>query len=252
MPAPFRSRSVPLLLLSAALACAAPTVAQEVPRTSLVARTIRVSGVGEVRAKPDEARIELAVETQAPTARAAGEENARIAERVIAALVRAGVPRGEIETRGYSLFPDYREPRPDDTDPVIRGYRAANMVSVRTERLDRVGALIDVALGAGANRLNGIGFGLRNDAAPRAAALREAVAEARRAAEVMAAALGVRLGPVLDASTGVDPRPPFPMPAYRMDMAVAQSASARTPIEPGEQTVAATASLVFAVGADIR
>ena len=250
MLASFRLAPTALGIVTVAVFGATPPMAaqQTVPRAEPAQRTIRVTGVGEQRVAPDEARIELAVETQAPTARAAGDQNARAMERVITALVRAGVPRGEIETRGYSVYPDYRDPRPGDTVPQIRSYRAANTVSARTEQLDRVGALIDVALGAGANRLNGIMFGLRNDAAPRAAALRNAVAQARRDAETMASALGVQLGSILDASTASAPAAPYPMPvAYRMaaDMETAQSV--RTPIQPGEQTVTATASLVFGI-----
>lgn len=258
MTVPFRSsfRGAALAGIGALALLAAPLGAQQpVPRAELPPRTIRVSGVGEARAQPDEARVELAVETQARTARAAGEENARIMQRVIDALVQAGVPRDEIETRGYSVFPEYddRQPRPmvdtviGDAEPRIRGYRAVNTVAFRTTALDRVGQLIDVALGAGANRLNGVGFGLRDDDAVRAEALRNAVADARRAAETMATALGVRLGAVVDASTDSTPIRPYPAGvAFRVaDAEMAQSV--RTPIEPGEQTVTATASLVYAI-----
>ena len=51
-------------------------------------RTIRVDGVGEVKVAPDEAFIDVAVETLAPTAKAAAEENARKMDKVITALVQ--------------------------------------------------------------------------------------------------------------------------------------------------------------------
>lgn len=207
-------------------------------------RRIRVQGVGEVRVMPDQAQISFAVETFAPSARAAGEENARTMERVMAALVAAGVPRRDLETQNYSVFPEYvhgeqgREPR-------IRGYRVSNQVLLTTRELDRVGPLIDVALGAGANRMNGLNFSVTDSDAATMTALTQAVGRARRAAETMAAALGVGLGPVMQASTSTAPPPPVQREMHR-EMAV-RARAADTPIDPGEQVVRATISLVFAI-----
>lgn len=211
-------------------------------------RTIRVSGTGEAQARPDAARLVFAVETFAETARAAGQENAGIMEQVIQALVAAGVPRGDIETRSYTVFPEYDhdQPRPQRAAPRVRGYRANNQVVLRTGQLERLGELVDQALSAGANRMDGISFELREAEAVRAEALRRAVERARASAQTIASALGVRLGPVLDASTGVTPVPPGPMPmAARAEMA--QDIAVLTPIEPGEQTVRAQVSLIFAI-----
>jgi uncharacterized protein len=237
-------------IVAGVMAAAMPARAQVGTPMMMDQRTIRVSGVGEVNAEPDLATIQFAVETTGETAQEAGAANADLMDRVIQALVGAGVTRERIETTGYSLYPEYaRPPRGAETDPpVIRGYRASNHVSVESGDLEGLGRLIDVGLAAGANRLNGIFFELRNSEAAEAEALREAVQSARASAETMAAALGVTLGEVLDASTSSEP----PRPMYRavaresvqmMDMA----AAAPTPIEPGEQTVRAVASLVFAI-----
>lgn len=241
-----RTRLLLPWLASAALATAlvAPAAAQTPPTAPQAPRTIRVSAVGEVQVTPDQAALDLAVETLASTARAAGEENARRMERVIQALVAAGVPRADIATRNYSIYPEY-EPVEGGEAPRVRGYRVNNTVSVETRDLARVGPLIDAALAAGANRVDGVRFSLSNPQAAGNRALRQAVEQARASAETMAAALGVRLGRVLDASTGVEP-PVFPMPRFEAaDMAM--RAAAPTPIQPGEQTVRATATLVFEI-----
>jgi uncharacterized protein len=215
-------------------------------------RVIRVSGTGEVRATPDVAHLDLAVETTGATARAAGEENARAMDRVIRALVAAGVARADIQTRGYSLFPEYAQPdrppmpRPGagaaEQQPRIVGYRASNTVTVRTGDVARVGALIDAGLGAGANRLGALRFSLRDAEAAQNQAIREAAERARRTAEAMAAALGVRLGAIVEATTDADVVRPFAQfeRAQMMDVAA-------TPVEPGEQTVSATVAVVFAI-----
>ena len=210
------------------------------------APTIRVAGTGEVKVAPDQAHIDLAVETFAATAKAAGEENARKMERVIQALVRGGVARTDVETRNYAVYPEYL---PNDTSstPRIRGYRVSNMVTVRTGDLGRVGGLLDAALGAGANRVEGEQVCLKNPADASNRALQNAVRDARASAEAMASALGVRLGRVLDASTSSEPPRPYPAAMMRMDMELASFAKAPTPIQPGEQTVTSTVWLVYAI-----
>jgi uncharacterized protein len=210
-------------------------------------RTIRVAGVGEARAEPDLATVMFAVETTGATAQEAGRQNAERMDRVIQALMQQGIRREDIRTSGYSLFPEYaQQPRPSDEPPRIRGYRATNQVSVRTTDLERLGRLIDAGLEAGANRLAGVAFELRDARAAQALALQRAVEEARAAAETIAATLGVRLGPVLDASTSAEPPRPFPGP-MAMRAEVAMDMAPVTPIEPGEQTVRAMASVVFAI-----
>lgn len=231
-------------LLVAGLAVVAVSTAAGQQSAPAAERTIRVSGVGEIQVTPDEARISLAVETMEETAQAAGAANAAIMDQVIAALVGAGIPRGDIETQHYAIHPDYvhdegrREPR-------IRGYRAVNQVVVKTRDMERLGELIDLALAADANRVNGVSFAVTDPSRVMAEALTEAVERARRSAEAIAAALGVRLGEVLDASTTAAVAPPVEH-RQRMDMAEL-AAAPPTAIEPGEQTVRATVSLVYAI-----
>lgn len=205
-----------------------------------------MTGTGEARAQPDQAIVDFAVETASATAQAAASENAGVMERVIAALVRAGVPRDRIDTRDYNVFPEYDpQPRPDQTGPVVRGYRVMNTVSVTMDDINRVGTVIDAALGAGANRVNGVRFGLRDPQAFRQRAIDDAVRRARSDAQALAAALGLELGMVREAYTA-DVGVVQPVMYARMEMAdMAQSAP--TPINPGEQTVRATVVVVYSI-----
>jgi uncharacterized protein len=203
-----------------------------------------VSGTGEARARPDQATADFAVETSAATAQQAAAENAALMERVITALVRAGAPRERIETRDYNVFPEY-DPRPVESgEPRVRGYRVMNTVTVTVDGVDRVGALIDAALAAGANRIHGVRFGLRDPQPHRARAVQDAVRRARADAEALAAALGVRLGEVREAYTS---EVSAPVPVMMERMAMADQAGAPTPINPGEQTVRATVVLVYSI-----
>lgn len=190
--------------------------------------TIRVAATGEAQATPDRAWVDLGVETSAPTAAAASAENARRMEAVIAALLRAGVQRADVETRDYNVFPDYAPPPEGRGEPVLRGYRVTNVVSARTDAVGRVGAVIDAALGAGANRVHGVRFGLRDPGALRGQAIRQAIERGRREAEIIAASLGLRLGRVLDASTTSEPPRPMPVMMEAMMSRAADAPSAPT------------------------
>jgi uncharacterized protein len=232
-------------------AAASPALLSAQSGTPLVTnqRTIRVSGVGEATAEPDMATIQFAVETTGATAQEAGSANADLMDQVIRALIEAGVERDQIQTSGYSLFPEYaRPPRGNDADPpVIRGYRASNQVSVESADLEGLGQLIDAGLAAGANRLHGVTFEVRNASAAEAAALRNAVEKARESAETIAATLGVQLGQVLDASTSREPIQPMYRAVAQESLQMMDASAAPTPIEPGQQTVRAVASIVFAI-----
>lgn len=207
-------------------------------------RTLRVEGKGEAKAEPDEAWVDLAVETVGNTAKAAGEENARKMERVIAALTGAGIPRKEIDTRNYSVYPEYAQPAPN-AEPKLRGYRANNTVSVHVRELPRLGDLIDRAIASGANRVDGVRFALSKEDAVYAEALRQAVERGRKTAEVLAASLGVRLGAVLEVSTVSEP--PHVYPARMAMMEAGDKSAPTTPILPQEQTVEAQVTLIYAI-----
>lgn len=228
-----RVRSLPLLLLllgSARMAAAqAPTDPQPV---------IQVTGQGQIQVAADEASIMIAVETRAATAAAAGSDNARVITAVREALLRSGVPASAISTLGYAVQADMRF---TPEGPTQDGYMASNMLRVRTRRLDRVGAIVDTALAAGATRINSLEYTATNTADARRRALAEAIAEARRDAEAMAAAAGGRLGALVELSTGFRAEPVATI-GLRDAAALSAGGPPPTPLTPGELTVAAAVS----------
>src|SRR5690606_12584202 len=108
--------------------------------------------------------------------------------------------------------------------PRVGGYRAVNMVEIRVDSLDELGAIIDAAIAAGANRVASLHFELQDMESARLEAIGLAVEKARREAEVVARAAGQRLG--LPHSIQTSSEVPFPRPMYAeravaMDMAQA-------------------------------
>ena len=144
--------------ITAALLVAGIAAAQSSPA---VPHTIEVSGDGQAQAAPDQATLALAIETHAATAAQAAGSNGALAQKVRDALKDKLGDKGTMWTGGYSLYPDYSEPR-GGGEARITGYRAQNSITVETGALDLVGPLIDAAIGAGANRVDALDYGLRD------------------------------------------------------------------------------------------
>jgi len=207
-------------------------------------RTISVSGQGEVNAAPDLAILSVAVETTAPAAGAAANDNAARSAKVSAALKTLVGKDDKLTTTRYVLEPRY-EPgkRGEPSEPRIIGYVARNEVEVETHKIDAIGAMIDTATGAGANRISSLQFTLSNRNEQLRAALAKAGAEARAQAESVASALGVKLKDVVSATTVT---PPFIQPR-RFDAGMMAEARAPTPIEPGSVSVSANLQVVYEI-----
>ena len=229
---------VPSLALAlAALAAALPAAAQPAEPE----RSITVSGAAEVEAAPDRARVSAGVETQAETAAEAMAANSAAMAQVFAALEAAGIERRDIQTSNLALGAVWDHSRDDGQPPRIIGYQASNMVSVRVRDLAGLGGVIDAVTGAGANRLNGIGFELSDPEAAMTEAREQAVADARSRAETYARAAGVTLGPVLSIhENGQQPPQPFFARA-------ASEAMDATPIAEGTVVMRAQVGMVFRI-----
>jgi len=204
---------------------------------------INAGGLGEVRVEPDQAVVRLGILEERRTA-AAAQRLANEAATEIAEAVRAvGIPESSIQTERLTLGPIYdfqanaRE---------IVGYTASNTISVRVEDLDQVRAVVDAALQAGANQLNGVSFSLSDESAARQAALEAAVADARSKAQTMAGALGVTLGPILAVTEGGGSGP-IAMEIAAPRMMAAQAADMGTPIAPGELTISASVNIRWGI-----
>jgi uncharacterized protein YggE len=231
---------IPLCVILMALSSV--VLAQEKPEH----RTIAVTGQGEVQATPDRAQVSFAVETTASKAADAAAENAKRSAAVVAAVKPLLSSGGSVGTARYTIEPRY-EPEVKGVslgrEPRITGYVVRNQVEVSEAPADKAGALIDAAVGAGANRVEGLSFSFARRDELLSAALEKAGAAAHARAESVARGLGVRLKGVLTASTTSGP-----VFAPRQFRAVAaESMAAPTPIEPGEEAVSATLQVTYEI-----
>lgn len=238
----FFSKVLPAVLAVALSAGSAAAQTVTTPTRNIV----EVSGSGIVQVAPDRARMSFAVETQAPSAADASARNAELMDAVVRALRGMRTESLEVETFGYALRPDYAQRPTEPGQPrVISGYTALNNIRVILGDVQAVGRAMDVAIKAGANRVSGLTFEATDTEEARHQALTLAVANARRDAETMAAALGRALGEPLEVRGGVDSTGP----QFRGDQAMmAMERAVDTPIEAGNLNVTASVFIRFALG----
>ena len=230
-------RLLPVLVL---ILTAQPALADSAPVPQLT-----VHGSAQLAFPADQARFNLAVVTTDAGARGALETNNTRLRQVREALLTAGLPIEECRTGHFEITPQW-SPRPRDAQPdwqpVIVGYRVSNSLQVTTGRLPLVGPLIEAGVKAGANSIDDLSYGLADPATGRAAALAAATDNARKEAGATARAAGVQLGNIL--SLEVEPVS-IDAPVRMMRMAVAEAAA--PPLTPGEVTVRAGVTIVFAI-----
>jgi uncharacterized protein YggE len=159
---------------------------------------------------------------------------------VINALTVAGVSKDSIQTSSFTLSPVYSNPVNQSIPPSIIAYDAVNAIQVTFSDLGSVGKVLDQAISAGANQVQGITFTLSSTtmANLQKQALQLALQDADNQAKATAATLGVTIiGPI-----SVSPAYVFQPVNFNRYAASAQSA---TPIQSGTLQVTATVQVTY-------
>lgn len=201
---------------------------------------LRVEGEGKVRVAPDMATIVLGVESRSTKAAEAVEENARLMNQTINALIEAGISESQMQTSRFSLttVPQDEKLGADAIEqPLV--FLATNQVTVKLDKTEDVGRVLDVAVGAGSNSIQEVRFDLKDPAPQNDEAMALAIKDGQRKAQVAASAAELELGRILELTVGYG----YVMPAqrsYSLAMPV-------IPIQPGEVEVSASVSLVYEI-----
>ena len=202
------------------------------PATTPV-HTISVTGAGIATATPDQAGFSFGVTTRGQTAAQALAANSTAMRKLIDALKAAGIPDASLQTTYVSL-----SPVTSDSGDQIVGYTASNSVSATIASIAKAGQIVDVAVAAGANQVDGPNLTVSDQTALYGAALKAAVADARAKAEVLAEASGLHVGAVASVVENGSSSPVV------FDAAKA-APSAGTPIQAGTQQISASVTVVF-------
>ena len=198
------------------------------------------TGEATVKRAPDRAWVTIAAESRARTAKEAQALNADAMSAVMQKLKGASLAADAIRTASYDLQPEFDH---RDGRQTLRGYVARNTIEVRVDQLDRVGQVLELAVGAGATNVSGVRFDLKDRAAAEREALARAVADARARAEAAAKGAGMTVERVLR----IEERRGFEGPEPVMFRQAAQMAAAAPPITPGELDISAAVTLTAAI-----
>lgn len=198
-------------------------------------KTITLTGSGSASAKADEATLTLGVQTENPYASEASKENAELMANIINAIRDLGIDDEDIETVSYNISPVY-----DSNYLRVIGYRVVNLVNVKTRDLERIGEVLDGASKAGANRIDGVSFGLSKPIAEslKLEAYKKALEDASAKAKVIADTLSLKITGVLYVSESVY----YPYIPYR-GYSIAEKST--TPIFEGSLSVSVSVQIVY-------
>jgi len=238
----FRAAAVSALILAGSATAAFAQTVSTASDAAFRATTLNLSAYGETRTAPDKATISLGVQTQAPTAVEAIQQNAEKMTRVIAALKKGGIAAKDIQTSGLSLNPQYAYP--ENLPPKLTGYQASNTVTVTVHDLTRVGEAVDATVNAGADTVGGVSFGLDDSTAAENEARLKAVSALQAKADLYAKAMGYHVARLVTMNEGSSYAAPPPAPPMPM-VAMARAESFKTQVEPGEMNVRVDVSATY-------
>jgi uncharacterized protein YggE len=204
-------------------------------------RYITTTGNGTVSVVPDAVKVSATVSVLGTTSKAALATANTTSVAVRKALTENKISTRDIATQSISVYPEYSYP--DNTNPVISGYRASQSFSITVRAALTAGAVVDAIVDAGGANvmINGASpFVLDNEKATdlaRAAAVKSAKAKATSYAKL----LGVKLGRVvfLNEQSSPNPFPVFGVSAKAEDSA--------TQIDLGQQEVTVLVTVRWAI-----
>lgn len=201
-------------------------------------RTISVNGEGSITVPPNYALLQIEVTTEGSEVEEAQQRNATIMNQVIQSILELGIPRENIQTAAYNIFPRYDFV---DGKQVFRGYEVTNAISVKIPDISMVGKVIDTAVGNGANRISSIEFRLDNEEVYYQRALSKALLNAQLKSKTIAETMKLSVSPqVIEVVENHEGSPVVPYRAMLLE-----SSAGATPIEQGVITITSRVTVKF-------
>jgi uncharacterized protein YggE len=227
--------------LSMAKAQGTPTATDDaIARGQVV---VEVVGTDTVDVAPDSASIVIGVDVTMPTLGEAQSEATTTMEAVIAAIGGHDIPDDDIQTATFMVNPIREYDQATGVPGAVTSFQVTNQVAVTTHDLDDLGALLDDAVGAGANSIYGITFFLEDPAEANAEARKQAFADARTRATELADAAGLSLGSVIAISEGGGSTPI----AYYDAANGRGQAAGGPPVSPGVTSITVAVTAAFSM-----
>lgn len=231
----------PAVLILALILAGIPALAEGPPENC---SRLTVTGNALISAAPDLLQVILGVETSDLSAEKAARENAVLMEKALEALRDLGLTEEEISTGGYNIY-SYSQTININTpqETLVTRYRVQNKIIIRTSRLDQAGQIVDTAVKAGVNQVQGVRFDLVDKQELKLQALKNALQQAREKAEAIAESAGVALKGIISISE--DYGTYAPMQDTIVLRAESLAKGGETSIMPGDIEISANVTVLF-------
>ena len=153
---------------------------------------ILVTGSATIQSSPDLATLRVGVQSFDKNVEKAVNDNNTKIESIILNLENKGLTEKDMETDQFNISPqrEYRNNNP----PIVVGYNVSNILTVKIRNLESLGEIMQVAVGSGANTINGLSFSIEDPNPLRQKARGLAMEDALSRAEILADASGVEVG----------------------------------------------------------
>ena len=220
--------------------------------------TITVSGMAEVQAVPDVAIFTISVNKEGKTAKEAQSIATKAINDTIDFLKNEeAIAEKDIKTMNYNIRPRYEwlkqncTPTPFNTQDcdqkrTLVGYQVSQSIRVKVRDIDRAGEVLAGVGSLGIDNVSGLSFEIDDDDVLKARARREAIADAKRKAEVLAYDLGVEIIRVAGFSEG-GTRNIRPMYAKMMAVEDAALAEEVPSLPVGENTIRSNVTITYEI-----
>jgi len=231
--------SILAALVMAACGGSAPAVASgSQPQEHAIA----VVGQGEAFGEPDVAIVSLGVSiTNTDVGQAVARANQTMAD-ITKALGDVGIDPKDIQTTNFNVWPQQQTDRATGEPTGDTTYHVDSSLQVKVRKIDQAGQVIQKALDAGANSVNGLSFGINDPKPLESQARTAAIDDARQRAGELATALGVKLGDpiqVNESGSGV------PQPRALSAEAAQGLGGGQVPISTGQLSVSVQVNVTF-------
>ena len=180
---------------------------------------VDVTGNAQMTVSPDKVVVYAQVITKASTADEAKNMNSEISDKVMAALLAAGIEKTDIETENYNIYQDCEWTQ---SGQKCKGYAASNNMKIGSKNFDNAGKIVDAVVDSGA-LISYINYelSLEKQNEYKKIVLAEAAKDAKSKADAIAVGFEKRVGKLISVSSSDYNYVPYPL--FRAEAGVISS-----------------------------
>ena len=216
----------------------------KVVNTATTTNTVSFSGEGKVVAKPDIAKVNLSIVTDAVTSKMAQDDNSKKSKTITDYLQKQGLGDKDIKTTSYNIYPQYKY-SPYGGQTTIIGYQVNQSIEIKVRDLDNISNILDGIVASGANQVSQLSFKIDNPDALKSEARAKAIADAKKKASELESQVGISLGKIVNFSenTGGYPVPMY----YGADKALSMDGGDGPSVPIGENEISVSVNLTYQI-----